>query len=90
MQPIGAHGGKVIYFGSFYLRGELCFLNCDNIGRCVVNRQFELLEFVFNSIYGDLTYNEISLTFTVVVCVVMWLSLVYLVRLAWYHMRWVR
>ena len=31
---------------------------------CVVNKQFELLEFVFNSAYVDLKYNEISLTFT--------------------------
>ena len=30
---------------------------------CVVNKQFELLEFVFNF---DLKYNEISLTFTAV------------------------
>ena len=26
---------------------------------CVVNKQFELLEFVFNSVYVDLKYNEI-------------------------------
>ena len=32
---------------------------------CVVNKQFELLEFVFDSIYDDLQYDEISLTFTV-------------------------
>ena len=31
---------------------------------CVVNKQFELLEFVFNSVYLDLKYDEISLTFT--------------------------
>ena len=30
---------------------------------CVVNKQFELLEFVFESIYVDLQYDEISLTF---------------------------
>ena len=28
-------------------RGELGFLNCDDICMCVVNKQFELLEFVF-------------------------------------------
>ena len=33
---------------------------------CVVNEQFELLEFVSESIYVDLQYDEISLTFTVV------------------------
>ena len=49
---------------------------------CVVNKQFGLLEFAFNSVYVDLKYNEISLTFTAGyvcsfgVCVVMWESLV--------------
>ena len=28
---------------------------------CVVNKQFELLEFVFDSVYVDLKYDEISL-----------------------------
>ena len=31
---------------------------------CVVNKQFELLEFVFDSVYVDLQYDEITLTFT--------------------------
>ena len=31
---------------------------------CVMNKQVELLEFVFESVYVDLQYNEISLTFT--------------------------
>ena len=31
---------------------------------CVVNKQFELLEFVFDSVYVDLQYDEISPTFT--------------------------
>ena len=39
--------------------GELGFLNCDD-----VNKQFELLEFVSESVYVDLQYDEISLTFT--------------------------
>ena len=30
---------------------------------CVVNTQFDLLEFVFDSVYVDLQYDEISLTF---------------------------
>ena len=35
------------------------------ISACVfVNKQFELLEFVFYSVYVDLQYGEISLTFT--------------------------
>ena len=39
--------------------GELGFLNCDDICMCVVNKQFELLEFVFDSVYVDLQYDEI-------------------------------
>ena len=31
VQPIGAHGGEVMYFGGVYFRGELGFLNCDNM-----------------------------------------------------------
>ena len=31
---------------------------------CVVNKQFELLEFVSESVYVDLQYDKISLTFT--------------------------
>ena len=42
---------------------------------CVANKQFELLEFIFDSVYVDLKYNEISHTFPVV-SVVMWSSLV--------------
>ena len=53
-----------MYFGYFGFRGELGFLNCDNICVCVVNKQFELLEIVFDSVYVDLQYDEISLTFT--------------------------
>ena len=75
----------------FGFRGELGILNCDDICMCVVNKQFELLEFVFESVYIDLQYDEISLTFTaayVCLCgvsshvVVIGLS----VRLSWYPM----
>ena len=31
---------------------------------CVVNKQFELLEFVFDSVYVDLQYDDIYLIFT--------------------------
>ena len=31
---------------------------------CGVNKQFELLEFVFDFVYVDMQYDEISLTFT--------------------------
>ena len=54
------HAGEVMYFGCFDFRGELGFLSCDDICMCVVNKQFELLEFVFDFVYVD----EISLTFT--------------------------
>ena len=54
MQPIDAHGGEVMYFGCFDFRGELGFLNCADIcSICVVSKQFELLEFVFDSVYVD-------------------------------------
>ena len=64
---------------------------------CVVNKQFELLEFVFDSVYVDLQYDEISLPFNagyVCLCdvcsnvVVFGLS----VSLSWYPMwmRWLR
>ena len=62
---------------------------------CVVNKQVELLEFVLESVYVDLQYYEISLTFTagsVCLCgvcstvVVLGLS----VRLLWYPILWVR
>ena len=73
------------------LRGELGFLNCDDICMCVVNKQFELLEFVFDSIYVDLQYDEISLTFTagyVSLCCVCNRVVVFglSVRLSWYPM----
>ena len=56
-----------MYFGCFGFRGELGFLNCDDICMYVVNKQFELLEFDFDSVYVNLQYDEIYLT-TVFVC----------------------
>ena len=64
VQPIGAHCCEVMYFGCFGFRGELGLLNCDDVCMCVVNKQFELLEFASESVYVDLQYDEISLTFT--------------------------
>ena len=64
VQPIVVHCCEVMYFGCFDFRGELGFLNCDYVCMCVVNKQFELLEFVSESVYVDLQYDEISLTFT--------------------------
>ena len=55
---------KICSLGVFCFMGELCFLNCDDICMCVVNKQVRLLEFVFDSIYVELHYDEISLTFT--------------------------
>ena len=53
-----------MYFRCFGFRGELGFLNCDDVCMWVVNKQFELLEFVSESVHVDLQYDEISLTFT--------------------------
>ena len=64
VQPIVAHFCEVMYFGCFDFRGEHGFLNCDDVCMCVVNKQFELLEFVFESVYVDLQYDEIYFTFT--------------------------
>ena len=63
-KPIVTHGGEVMYFGGVGFRGELGCLNCGNICMCVVNKQFELLEFVFDSVYVDLQYDDIYLTCT--------------------------
>ena len=62
VKPIGAHCCEVMYFGCFGFRGELGFLNCDDVCMCVMNKQFELLEFVSESVYVDLQYDEISLS----------------------------
>ena len=48
----------------FGFRGELGFLNCDDVCMCVVNKLYEHLEFVSESVYVDLQYDEMSLTFT--------------------------
>ena len=45
VQHIGVHGGEYMYFGCFCFRGELGFLDCDDI--CVVNKNFELLKFFY-------------------------------------------
>ena len=59
-----------------------------------MNMQFELLEFVFDSVYVDLQYDEISLNFTsrsVSLCCVCGQVVVFglSVRLSWYPM-WMR
>ena len=47
-------------------------MNCDDVCMCVVNKQFELLEFVSESVYVDLQYDEISLDFYCCTCVFVW------------------
>ena len=54
-------GAAVVLWTCVCFRGELGFLNCDKICMCVVDKQFELLEFMFNSVYVELQYDEISL-----------------------------
>ena len=94
VQPTCSHCCAIMYFGCFGLRGELGFLNCDDVCMCVVNKQFELLELVIDSVYVDLQYDEISLTFTagsVSLCCVCGHVVVFglSVRLSWYPM-WIR
>ena len=64
MQPVGVFSGKVMYFWNVCYRGELGFLNRDDICMCVLNKQLELHELVFDSVDVDLQYYEISLIFT--------------------------
>ena len=59
-----------------------------------MKKLFELLEFVFNSVYVDVQYDDISLTFTagfVSLCCFCGLVFVFgmSVRLSWYPM-WMR
>ena len=68
VQPIGTNGGEVMYFGCVCFRGELGFLNWKYICMCVVNKQFELLEFVFDSVYVDLQCDEIFLLLLLGLC----------------------
>ena len=57
VQHIGTHGGEIMYCECFDFRGELGILNCDDICMCVVNKQFQLLKFVFDSVYINLHYD---------------------------------
>ena len=90
MQHIGTHG-EVMYFECVCFRGELGFLNCDDIRMCAVNKQFELHEFVFLfrlltcSMMRFLSLLLLGLCPCVVSVVVFGLS----VRLSWYPM-WMR
>ena len=81
VQPISTHGGEDMYLGSVCFRSEHRFMNCDDICMCVVGKQFELLEFVFNSamltgsMMSFLSLLQMGLCHCVV-SVVMWSSLV--------------
>ena len=55
VEPIGTHGGEVMYFGCVCFMGVLVFLNYDDIYMCVVKKQFELLEFVFDYVYVEVS-----------------------------------
>ena len=59
---------KLCTFGVFALGVSFVFLNCDDIRydicMFVLNKQCELLKFVFDSVYVDLKYDDIYLIFT--------------------------
>ena len=57
VQPVVTHGSQVMQFGCVCFMGEFGFLNCNDICMCVVNKQFELLKFVFDSVYVGLQYD---------------------------------
>ena len=83
-----------MYFVCVCFRGELGFLNCDNVCMCVVNKQFEPFVFVFGSVHVDLQYGEICLTFnaeSVSLCCVCGHAVVFgpSMSLSWYPM-WMR
>ena len=90
VQPIVAHCCEVVYFGCFDFRVELGFLNCNDVCLCVVDKQFELLEFVSESVYVDLQYDEIFSLLLLGLCAcVVFVVLGLSVRLSWYPMSWV-
>ena len=78
--PIGTHGGKVMYFRCVCFKGEIGFMNCDDICMCVVNKQIEPLEFFIRFMFTCSMMRFLSLLllgmFLCVVTVVMWSSLV--------------
>ena len=59
---------KLCNLGGFSFSGELGFMNCDAICMCVVIKQFELPEFVFNYLYVDLKYKMITLLLPLGMC----------------------
>ena len=89
VQPIIAHCCEVMYFGWFGFRGDLGFLNCDDVCMCVVNKQFHLLEF--------LLLIPFMLTCSMMRCISLFLLGLYprvvffglYVRLSWYP-KWIQ
>ena len=79
MPSISTHGVEVMFVGYFCFKGELGFLNCHDICMCGVNKQFGLLEFVFDSVYVDLQCDDFTFTAgCVCLYVVIWWYLVFL------------
>ena len=62
VQPIVSHRRESMYFGCFDFRVSLVSRTVDDVCMCVANKQPELPEFVFESVYVDMQYDEISLT----------------------------
>ena len=71
---------KLCTLGVFVFMGELGFLNCDDICMCVVNKHFELLEFLIPFMLTCTMMRFLSLLLLGLcpcgVFVVMWSSLV--------------
>ena len=75
VQPIGTHGGEVMYFGCVCFRGELGFMNCDDICICVVNNKLFIPFMLTCSVMRFLSLLLLGMC-PCGVCVVMWSSLV--------------
>ena len=78
VQPIYTYGDEVMYFGCFCFRGELGFLNCDDIYMCIVNKQFELLAYMLTCSCSIMIFISLLLLglCACAVSVVIWLPLV--------------
>ena len=76
VQLIGTHGGEIMYFVCVCLRGELGFLNCDDIYMRVVNKPFELFLIPFMLTCSMMRFISLLPLGLCVVSVIMWSSLV--------------
>ena len=76
MQPIGSHCCEVMCFGCFVFRGELGFLNCDDVCMCLSSSSLFLIPFMLTcSMMRFLSLLLLGMC-PCVVSVVMWSSLV--------------